>query len=147
MSSRLEDTATLVLEKYDGDLEKLREAANKDPEEIRKLVKEFKVNSISHRVLSDLTLCPIIFCLLCQGKTYTKAYLLEYNGNQPGNPLKGVEVIVDVVKGEGSAKGKEFPLFVGLGSDFYTVARQETVKTLDNLEAWKDVSFSTDFKD
>ncbi|PPQ72404.1 hypothetical protein CVT26_003797 [Gymnopilus dilepis] len=73
--------------------------------------------------------------------------LQKYNGNQPGNPLKGVEVIVDVVRGEGSAKGKEFPLFVGLGSDFYTVARQETAKTLDNLEAWKDVSFSTDFKD
>ena len=61
--------------------------------------------------------------------------------------MKGVEVIVDVIRGEGSAKGKEFPLFVGLGSDFYTMARQETVKTLDNLEAWKDVSFSTDFKD
>lgn len=47
MSSRLEDTAALVLEKYDGDLEKLREAANKDPEEIRKLVKEFKVKFVS----------------------------------------------------------------------------------------------------
>lgn len=42
MSSRLESTAEMVLEKYGGDLEKLREAAGKDPEKEMKLIKEFK---------------------------------------------------------------------------------------------------------
>ncbi|KAF8874874.1 short chain dehydrogenase [Gymnopilus junonius] len=72
--------------------------------------------------------------------------LQKYNGNQPGNPLKGVEVMVDVVRGEGLAKGKPFPPFVGLGSDFYDAAKQESSKALACLEEWKDVSFSTDFK-
>ena len=42
MSGRLESTAELVLEKYDGNLEKLREAAGKDAKEEMKLIKEFK---------------------------------------------------------------------------------------------------------
>ena len=43
MSDRLGETAKLVLEKYEGDLEKLREAAKKKPAALKKLVKEFKV--------------------------------------------------------------------------------------------------------
>ncbi|KAF8874875.1 hypothetical protein CPB84DRAFT_1829302 [Gymnopilus junonius] len=73
--------------------------------------------------------------------------LQKYNGKQPGNPLKGVEVMVDVVRGEGIAKGKAFPPFVGLGTDFYDIAKQETSKALNYLEDWKEVSFSTDFKE
>lgn len=42
MSGRMESTAELVLEKYDGDLEKLREAAGRDAKEEMKLIKEFK---------------------------------------------------------------------------------------------------------
>ena len=42
MSERIESAADMVLEKYEGDLEKLREAAGKDPEEEKKLIREFK---------------------------------------------------------------------------------------------------------
>ena len=42
MASRLEATSALLLEKYDGDMSKLRQAAGKDSE-LRKLVKQFKV--------------------------------------------------------------------------------------------------------
>lgn len=41
-SRMLEDTANILLEKYDGDLRKLREAANQDPAAERRLLKEFK---------------------------------------------------------------------------------------------------------
>ena len=43
MSKRLDDTASLILDKYDGDLGKLREAADKDVSKEKKLLKEFKV--------------------------------------------------------------------------------------------------------
>lgn len=49
MSKRMEATAATILEKYDGDLDKLREAAGKDPEKERQLVKEFKVVQIQLR--------------------------------------------------------------------------------------------------
>ena len=43
MSDRLETTAKLILDKYDGDINKLREAAGKDFGKEKKLLKEFKV--------------------------------------------------------------------------------------------------------
>ncbi|KAF9533170.1 hypothetical protein CPB83DRAFT_867136 [Crepidotus variabilis] len=71
--------------------------------------------------------------------------LREYNGRQPGDPLKGVEVIVDLIKGEGSATGKPFPISLALGSDCYNTCKKTSDSYLKLLEEWKDVSFSTDF--
>ncbi|KAF8956242.1 short chain dehydrogenase [Flammula alnicola] len=76
-----------------------------------------------------------------------EAGLQAYNGKQPGNPLKGVEVIVDVVRGEGQAAGKAFPVGLALGTDCYNIAKTVTEKALGRLEEWQEVSFSTDFKD
>ena len=56
MASRLEATSALLLEKYEGDMSKLREAAGKDPAQERKLVKQFKVGPVR------LLLCSTIFC-------------------------------------------------------------------------------------
>ncbi|KAF9568297.1 short chain dehydrogenase [Agrocybe pediades] len=67
------------------------------------------------------------------------------NGNQPGNPVKGVEAIIDIVKGEGLAAGKAFPLSVALGTDCYTTAKQSTEAALARLDEWKELSASTDF--
>lgn len=76
-----------------------------------------------------------------------EAALQAYNGKQPGNPLKGVEVIVDLVQGVGLAAGKPFPRGLALGTDCYNVAKASSNQALERLEIWKDVSFSTDFKD
>ena len=46
MSERLGETAKLVLEKYDGDLSKLREAAKRKVPAEKKLIKEFKVSGV-----------------------------------------------------------------------------------------------------
>lgn len=47
MSERLESTAKLILDKYDGDINKLRETASKDFNKEKKLLKEFKVSFMS----------------------------------------------------------------------------------------------------
>jgi len=73
--------------------------------------------------------------------------LEAYNGKQPGDPEKGVRVIVDCVRGEGLAQGgKVFPeTGLLLGSDSYAMLKGELEKTLMNLEDWKEVTMSTDF--
>jgi len=70
--------------------------------------------------------------------------LQAYNGKQPGDPEKGVQVIIDVVKGEGVAKGKELPTALLLGSDCYHTVKDILEKTNKTNEEWKDVTCSTD---
>jgi len=72
--------------------------------------------------------------------------LEAHNGKQLGDPKKGVEVIIDIVKGEGAAKGRTVPPVLQLGSDCYTLVTGACNKTLQNLEEWKDVIVSTDFE-
>ncbi|KAK7021899.1 hypothetical protein VNI00_017188 [Paramarasmius palmivorus] len=74
-----------------------------------------------------------------------EAALQAYNNKQPGNPIKGAEIMVDIVRGEGFAEGKPFSNNIQLGSDCYATAKEESEKALLRLEEWKDVSFSTDF--
>ena len=69
---------------------------------------------------------------------------LAYNHNQPGDAKKGVNVIVDVVKGEGAAKDKEFTPVVLLGSDCYDGVRSILTKAIGKFDEWKDISISTD---
>lgn len=73
------------------------------------------------------------------------ARLNAYNGKQPGDPKKGVEVMIDIIKGEGVAAGREFPTVVAIGSDSYDVVKSICNTTLQRLEDWKDVTVSTDY--
>ncbi|KAF8212903.1 hypothetical protein K438DRAFT_1957485 [Mycena galopus ATCC 62051] len=73
------------------------------------------------------------------------AFLPSYDGKQPGDPAKGVEVVLDIVRGEGLAAGKAFPTSVALGSDCYKMIEAETEGVLARLEEWRAVSESTDF--
>ncbi|THU83710.1 NAD(P)-binding protein [Dendrothele bispora CBS 962.96] len=77
----------------------------------------------------------------------TNDALAAINNKQPGDPIKGVQVIVDIVRGEGVAKDKPFPKSLQLGSDCYGVARASMEESMKTLELWKDVICSTDHKD
>ncbi|KAF5340478.1 hypothetical protein D9758_014556 [Tetrapyrgos nigripes] len=70
--------------------------------------------------------------------------LEAYNNNQPGDPAKAVQIIIDVIKGEGVAKGKPFAKSLQLGTDCYGGVKNAAEQTLRNLEAWKDVTCSTE---
>ncbi|KXN91710.1 hypothetical protein AN958_12562 [Leucoagaricus sp. SymC.cos] len=67
------------------------------------------------------------------------------DGKQPGDPQKAAEIIVDLVRGEGVAKGKPWPRFLALGPDSYAMIKEELRKASEALEEWKDVSSSTNF--
>lgn len=48
--------------------------------------------------------------------------------------------MVDVVKGEGLAKGKEFPTTLMLGADVWGAAKQKAEEELKVLEQWEQAS-------
>lgn len=65
-------------------------------------------------------------------------------GTQPGDPEKAMEILVDVVRGEGVAEGKSLPLYLPLGPDAEEAIRGKTIVMNEVLEEWKDVIRSTD---
>jgi len=77
----------------------------------------------------------------------SKEGLDAYNHSQPGDPKKGVNVMVDIIKGEGVAKDKEFTPVVLLGSDCYNGVRSILTKAIAKFDEWKDISISTDRDD
>ncbi|KAI0265352.1 short chain dehydrogenase [Gloeopeniophorella convolvens] len=67
------------------------------------------------------------------------------SGKQPGDPRKAAEVIVDIARREGAARGREVPSVLALGSDCHTAVLQSAQGVIARLEAWEDVARSTDF--
>jgi len=74
------------------------------------------------------------------------AMLEQYNDQQPGDPEKFVQVLLDYVKREGKfGGGKELPVGIPVGSDAFEIIRGTCRSTLKVLEEWEDVIKSTDF--
>ncbi|KAG8909291.1 hypothetical protein FRC02_007895 [Tulasnella sp. 418] len=71
--------------------------------------------------------------------------LTAYNGKQPGDPSKLVEVMVDIARKEGIVAGRNLPTVLPLGSDSYRIINEYCDRTKSTLEVWKDVILSTDF--
>ena len=69
---------------------------------------------------------------------------IAFSGNEPGDPVKGTEIMVDVIRGEGIAMGRPFPTLLPLGIDCFETIRSITQDTLKNLDEWKDIIISTD---
>ncbi|KAJ5128685.1 hypothetical protein N7448_002402 [Penicillium atrosanguineum] len=66
------------------------------------------------------------------------------DGNQIGDPVKGVALIIDLVKGKNVAAGKEWPSQLPIGSDAVGVIRKKCEETLRELEQWEELAKSTD---
>ncbi|RWQ91478.1 hypothetical protein C8Q69DRAFT_409661, partial [Paecilomyces variotii] len=67
-----------------------------------------------------------------------------FAGKQPGDPVKAVSRILDVIQGTGLGNGKTHVLRLPLGSDCFPriLAKLDAVR--QNLEEVKDISLSTD---
>ena len=70
---------------------------------------------------------------------------IAYKGVQKGDPVRGADAMIDAIKGEGVAKGKVAPSGFALGVDCYETVKAHCEDTLKRLEAWKELSFSTDY--
>jgi len=58
-----------------------------------------------------------------------------------------VNIMVDVVKGEGVAKGKELPDRLPLGRDCLESVREIYTKHLQLCDEWESVIVSSDFEE
>ena len=78
--------------------------------------------------------------------------LESFNGahnNQPGDPKKLVQLLIDFVKLEGPFSeekrgGKDIPIGFPVGTDAHHIVSQRLKEQTKLLEDWKDVSRSTD---
>ena len=66
------------------------------------------------------------------------------SGNQPGDPRKLVDIVLDLVKGEGVAEGRKVPLRVLLGQDAWEEVGGKLRGTLADMQEWEAVTRSTD---
>ncbi|KAA1472753.1 NAD-P-binding protein [Dentipellis sp. KUC8613] len=62
-------------------------------------------------------------------------------GQRPGqgDPMVGMDILVDVVKGEGKAKGKPWPLWLPLGADAVSDIRARQGRITKLLDDWEEV--------
>ena len=68
-----------------------------------------------------------------------EAHQKEINGNQPGDPEKGVAEIIKV------ADAPNPPLYLFLGSDAVSMAHTKIASLDSEISEWRSVSVSTDF--
>ncbi|KAI0729024.1 hypothetical protein C8Q72DRAFT_884693 [Fomitopsis betulina] len=65
--------------------------------------------------------------------------------NAKGDPAKGMELVVDVVRGEGKAAGREFPTTLLLGNAAYVHAQLHCERLSKTMSEWSDVARDLDF--
>ncbi|KAJ1326397.1 (S,S)-butanediol dehydrogenase [Microdochium nivale] len=68
-----------------------------------------------------------------------------FSGQQPGDPVKGCQVIFDVLTSTGAAQGRELPEFLPLGVDAVDAIKQSAQKTISQVEEWQDLATQTSF--
>ena len=72
--------------------------------------------------------------------------LTAHHGNQPGDPKKAVERMVDVLKSEGMAAGRTMPPRMPLGPDALAGVRAKCEATLKICDEWEGLIGSTDIE-
>ena len=75
----------------------------------------------------------------------SKTRFASVSGTEKGDPDKAVEAIVDVVRGEGVAKGRPWPGYLVLGEDAEVDVRTKCKKVLGVLDEWVDVARGVNF--
>lgn len=65
-------------------------------------------------------------------------------GNSPGDAGKCSNLIIDILKGEGVAAGRPFPLQIPVGLDSYETISRLAADMVKTCEQWKDLSCSTE---
>lgn len=68
-----------------------------------------------------------------------------FNGRQLGDPVKGAEIMYEVITSTGIAEGRPLPEFLPLGSDATTEITKAVNKTLDAIDEWRSISALSDF--
>lgn len=73
-------------------------------------------------------------------------HLAEQDQAQPGDPQKLIALIVDLVRGEGTAEGRKVPFRLPVGADCVDEIKGKCEQMLNTLDSWNDIIRSTDFQ-
>lgn len=65
--------------------------------------------------------------------------------NPPGDAVKMISAVIQIVKGTGIAEGREIPLRIPFGSDCLEVLRDKLQTLQKTYDEWESVARSTDF--
>ncbi|KAI5830345.1 NAD(P)-binding protein [Schizophyllum commune Tattone D] len=74
-----------------------------------------------------------------------RARFASVPGTEKGDPAKAMRALVDVVRGEGKAAGRELPRYLVLGEDAVADVRNKFARVLQVVADWEDVSTDTNF--
>lgn len=74
-----------------------------------------------------------------------RARFNSISGHERGDPAKAMDLLVDVVRGEGRARGREWPMWLFMGQDAYRDVRGKCDAVLRTLDAWEDLSTNLEF--
>ena len=66
------------------------------------------------------------------------------SGNQPGDPVKGGEVIYEVLTSTGVAKGKAVPSYLPLGSDCVNETCKRAEDIIRQAKEWAEIAALSD---
>lgn len=78
-------------------------------------------------------------------RAVSSARLSSIAGTEKGDPARAAEAIVDIVRGEGVAKGRQWPQYLILGNDAEADVRAKCSKVLTVLDEWVDVTRNVNF--
>ena len=67
-------------------------------------------------------------------------------GNQRGNPLKSVRLMIELVKGTGVVVGKRLPTRMPIGPDGFSHIRKKCEDTLKIYNEWESLGKLTDLE-
>ncbi|KAJ5548591.1 hypothetical protein N7513_005825 [Penicillium frequentans] len=67
------------------------------------------------------------------------------DGNQPGDPRKAADIIIEAVKGEGRCEGMTLPPWLPLGADGVQAIRDNSEAKSKVCNAWEVIASATDF--
>ncbi|KAJ5758549.1 hypothetical protein N7520_005705 [Penicillium odoratum] len=73
-----------------------------------------------------------------------KLGLSAQNKNQPGDPRKACELVIEAVRGEGRCAGNELPLRLPVGPDALACIRASCTEKLALCDEWDAISSQTD---
>lgn len=72
-----------------------------------------------------------------------RAGIEQADGNQPGDPKKAMDRVVDAVRAEGRAKGKTLPARLPLGDIGTGSIRNKCKQCLEICDEWEDFTKDT----
>ncbi|KAH8695298.1 serine 3-dehydrogenase [Talaromyces proteolyticus] len=67
-----------------------------------------------------------------------------YNHQQPGDPLKGAQLIVEALTGTGRCADKRLPARLAIGTDAVAMISEVLEDKKKELDDWKDLAITTD---